>query len=426
MTFKHMQNFPGGDRMNGSKRGIILVLIAGIACWVNAIPVVIGLDVVPLVDTVTAGDSVTFFGAVIDNMDMVHHEFDTCIHWNIIPADTRNKLSVTMGSQTTYYAVEAYRWNFIVASFTDPMNGRMLFDADTIYIKPPPMTCRLLIEPDTNINPADRSAASLARLLYPDKVPLISFDNSNSSVTVAAVVRDPYGNFIGFCKNAIWRVIGDTGVLKLSQPDKPYLCRIERTVWGHVGVTLSDDSSSIPDAVPVYVPACCEMWKIRLVNAENGQQIDSIALNLGEEITLNLEGKSSVDTTRWIDVMGKWSLSPSIPSDSPVPAGEAGTWKFSPLAAGDAMLTVTVWAGIRMVAFPLNIQVHVVSNLKLLVGRSRIFVSRKKEMAEYYNLRGQKLPLRGIRHADGIVLERIIQPDGKANFRKIIPEIKSR
>jgi hypothetical protein len=53
-------------------------------------------------------------------------------------------------------------------------------------------------------------------------------------------------------------------------------------------------------------------------------------------------------------------------------------------------------------------------------------IQKPKMTKEYFNLRGQKLPVYGIRHTDGIVLERIIQPNGKANIRKIIPEIKSR
>jgi hypothetical protein len=43
-----------------------------------------------------------------------------------------------------------------------------------------------------------------------------------------------------------------------------------------------------------------------------------------------------------------------------------------------------------------------------------------KAIHEYYNLRGQKLPLYGIRHADGIVLERVIEPTGKVNVQKRI------
>jgi fibro-slime domain-containing protein len=53
-------------------------------------------------------------------------------------------------------------------------------------------------------------------------------------------------------------------------------------------------------------------------------------------------------------------------------------------------------------------------------------ISKAREKAkithEYYNLRGQKLSHYGIRHADGIVLERVIEPAGKVSVRKkLIP-----
>ena len=42
---------------------------------------------------------------------------------------------------------------------------------------------------------------------------------------------------------------------------------------------------------------------------------------------------------------------------------------------------------------------------------------------EFFNLRGQRLPLNGIRHVDGIVLEKIVEPSGKANIaKKTIPK----
>jgi hypothetical protein len=43
---------------------------------------------------------------------------------------------------------------------------------------------------------------------------------------------------------------------------------------------------------------------------------------------------------------------------------------------------------------------------------------KAKIIREYYNLRGQKLPLYGISHADGIVLERVIEPMGKVRVQK--------
>jgi hypothetical protein len=131
--------------MNIIKKGMIVVLFTGVACWTNADPVVILFEVIPKTDTMAAGDSFTVNGIVIDNMNQIHHEFDTCIHWRILPADSKSKLSATSGSQVTYYAIDAYRWNYVVAGFTDPVNGRSLFDTVTVYIKPKCCTFRLWI-----------------------------------------------------------------------------------------------------------------------------------------------------------------------------------------------------------------------------------------------------------------------------------------
>ena len=43
-----------------------------------------------------------------------------------------------------------------------------------------------------------------------------------------------------------------------------------------------------------------------------------------------------------------------------------------------------------------------------------------RTVVEYYSLRGQKLPVYGIMHADGIILERTIESDGKSTIRKFI------
>jgi fibro-slime domain-containing protein len=53
----------------------------------------------------------------------------------------------------------------------------------------------------------------------------------------------------------------------------------------------------------------------------------------------------------------------------------------------------------------------------------RPIINNQKTVREFFNLRGQKLPLYGIRHADGIVLERVIEPTGKVIVRKkLVPK----
>ena len=300
--------------MNFIRKEMILILIAGFACWVSADPVVILFEVIPKTDTMAAGDSFTVNGIVIDNMNQIHHEFDTCIHWRIIPADSKSKLSATTGSQVTYYAVDAYRWNYIVAIFTDPIYGITLADTVTIYIKPEEPT-QLLIEP-----------FPVASQYAPDPVDSLVILPTETHKEIAAVVRDRFGNFFRFDTSVTWES-GDSGIVQVGTPDKPYVCRIDR-----------------------------------VANVEKG--------NSGTAFVLCKKGGLTIGTVR-VDVRS-------------------------------AIIYVKSLEGLPVFHKP---------------GAAK---------KEFYNLRGQKLPLYGIRHADGIVLERIIQPDSKANFRKIIPEIKSR
>ncbi len=52
--------------------------------------------------------------------------------------------------------------------------------------------------------------------------------------------------------------------------------------------------------------------------------------------------------------------------------------------------------------------------------------AKNKNAIAYFNLRGQRLFPDETNHINGVVLERIIAPDGKANIRKIILEMDSR
>jgi fibro-slime domain-containing protein len=270
--------------------------------------------------TIDPGDSVvlslqvsTFCG------DSVRHDLDPLIQWKLgIP--TAGSLRTTTGSSNTYYSAGAAGiTNIVIASLQDPANlGRLLVDSTTVHVKLSPMTYHLYIEPDTNINPNDHSAASLARLTNPDKVLLVSISQDDTVAhSVAAILRDKFGNFVRFSSNALWQVIGDTGIVGISTPNKPYVCAITGLKPGTPYIRLSDDSGSVPDTVMVD----------------------------------NRHAKTSV---------------------------------------------------------------------RLVVRPNRLTL---KTIHEYYNLRGQKLPLYGIRHVDGIVLERIVEPSGKVNMvKKIFPK----
>jgi fibro-slime domain-containing protein len=258
--------------------------------------------------TIPYGDSLplllkvqTFCGTtVIDELD------SSLVHWKLALPNA-GSLRTGTGSSNTYYSIGAAGLtNFIIITMVEPSNPNlMLLDTITVRVEASPVTYHLYIEPDTNIKQMNR----------PDTVSLVSISQGDSSRHyVAAVLRDKFGNFVRFSLNAVWQVIGDTGIVGISTPDKPYLCAVTGLKPGTTYIRLSDDSGSVPDTV--------------MVDNKNG--------------------------------------------------------------------TVSV---------------------RPLVVQNRLML---KATHEYYNLRGQKLQNYTIRHADGIVLERVIESGGRSVVRKMM------
>jgi fibro-slime domain-containing protein len=387
---------------------------------VTACPATLLLAMLPN-DTVTSGDSVVLQAPRLSNIYGSCINPDTAIHWKLLPTGTPSMLSTAIGPAATFYAVQAYTQYLVVLSAVlrcpNPCGVTdTLLDTARIYVWPRVMRGHLWIEPDANIIPNNHSLAMLVRLQYPDPVALVTLDINNSTATVAAVVRDDYGNFMRFPNKAIWHVIGDTGVVRLSQPDQPYLCKMERIGWGHVSIVLSDDSASVPDTIPVEIRGCCCLYRYRLVNASGGQTIDSIVINIDQDITVKLQAQQDCDATKWFDAAGKWLLAPIIPSNISVPDSAIGTWSFFPTATGEAILTIAIQ---RSVGYDTLKVLVIVKPSNAALGIHSIIVEKKKNRVEYYNLSGQRLHYPALRRTTGILFERIIAPDGSYQIRKI-------
>ena len=407
------------------RKTIVLTAAVVLLCftwWVNAdTPLRLMLDVEPVVDTMTAGDSATFIGTVIDNMDVIHHEFDTCIHWSILPADSKSRLSTTAGSQVTYYAVEAYQRNIIVTSFTDPVYGRTLVSADTIYVKPG-MAYREFIEPYPLNGLSSLSAPIDSIVLSPP---------NDTLREIAAVFRDKYGNFLGFDFGVMWQELNDSGIIKVQTPDTPYVCRIESRKPGVTYVVCRKAGLTI-GTVKVIVrpgaPACpCGMsLAIRPHNdtiIASGDSLRLAALILDDTAGIHHE----------YDTLLAWSLVHNgIGGRLKTQSGSPNTF-YSDSGTGLYRIAVMCTDVSKFpVSWPLlnrSDTVNVtVAGFQGVVNRMTTRSSAKppRTTVEYYSLRGQKLTYYGIRHTDRIVLERIIGPDGNANIRRIIYEMESR
>ena len=197
------------------------------------------------------GDSVVFFASIISSCDTIS-SIDTAIHWRWACAfpsgasDDSSRLSESSGSTTTFHPARSLVWYSILITVT----GWQGADTVRVLMMPPPMIYHLYIEPDTNINPNDPHIGT--RLWVPDTVSLVSISQDDTGAhTVAAVLRDKFGNFVRFSRNALWQIIGDTGIVEISTPDKPYVCAIAGLKPGTTYIRLSDDSGSVPDTVLV-------------------------------------------------------------------------------------------------------------------------------------------------------------------------------
>jgi fibro-slime domain-containing protein len=319
---------------------------------ITANPVKLLLNMNPKVDTIAAGSTISYSATVVDDTNGVRHEFDSQIKWTLTPANTSYLTSATGGADT-FHAVKAYMYDTIRAQFTDPVTDTVLWAADTVYVKAGP-DYKVWIEPDANINVNDRSAASLARLQNPDHVPLVTISDTQNTALVYGVVRDLYGNFTHLATSAQWNEypVG-TGIANVTASTPQDVGLIQRItgVFGNTHAQAQQAGVQFWDTTTVSILNGF-IKQIRFVDVATGQPITGININTDQDKSIKLQGILSTDSTNtWVDVTGTWALAPDIASATPIPAGIAGSWDFSPTApGGPSTLTGTTGAGTGHVA----------------------------------------------------------------------------
>jgi fibro-slime domain-containing protein len=194
--------------------------------------------------TISSGDSVVLGVSLTYESCGPPRNLDSLIQWKLV-LPGRGSLRTATGPTNTYYSNGAVGvTNIIIASFQDPTSGQLFLDSEIVFVKPPPMTYHLYIEPDTNV--------MLSHPNNPDTVSLVSISQDDTAArTVAAVLRDKFGNFVRFSSNAVWQIVGDTGIIAISTPNKPCVCSIRGLKPGTTYLRLSDDSGSVSDTVRV-------------------------------------------------------------------------------------------------------------------------------------------------------------------------------
>jgi hypothetical protein len=300
--------------------------------------------------------------------------------------------------------------------------------ADTIGVSGKSLSCpppHLYIEPYVANNRNGLDTAKYTTTMDPNPVPPILFAiGTLFEYKVVAVLRDPFGNFMRFCTDAIWETLGDTGIISLSMPEKPYVCRIEPRRNGRNYIQLSDRYNSTKDTAVVdvnYVWEPTYLKKLRIVNAETYARVDSVVIYPGEHIKLKIQCLINDQLTTWIDIVGTWDISFINAEPYHLPMGTMNSFDFSHDMPGDAILTVLVGYGIAENEMTIRIPVHVVPVTKVNDRSPRISTMQSPAVQEYFNLRGQKLRHLSNSQATGMLFERIVKPDGAFTTRKTIP-----
>jgi fibro-slime domain-containing protein len=178
----------------------------------------LSLKVAPPFDTVLAGDSIVLNAAIVDNNTgkLLTAEYDTGISWAIFPSDNFSWVTPVAGSRVTFHGNAGYRTYKVFARFS-PDSYHILRDSTVVAIKPGEAT-RLLIEP-----------YPVASQYAPDPVDSLVILATETHKEIAAVIRDRFGNFVRFDSSVTWQS-GDSGIVQVRTPDKPYVCLVERVV----------------------------------------------------------------------------------------------------------------------------------------------------------------------------------------------------
>jgi len=307
---------------------------------------------IPSVDTIKAGDSIVYLGKIYDDtgagLGGERTEFESTITWSVQPATSATILSslkIPAGTQTstnTFYGRTAYQSYIITASFNNPQSPGTIFTAsDTVYVKAG-KEYKAWIEPDSNINVKDLSAASLQRLRNPLEVASVVMTGIQNQKAVYGVVRDTFGNFVRMASNAVWSEVGSPppGIASAANGVPPFIGLINRTTLGNTTIQLNaknlvTGAALLPDNVPVQIYAGYFV-KLKFVDAVTGQDVTSISMNTDQDKALLLKGILSNDATgsNWVDASGAWAMTPAIPAEIPVPAASANSWQFKPTAPG--------------------------------------------------------------------------------------------
>jgi fibro-slime domain-containing protein len=301
-------------------------------------PAAIAMTTIPATDTIAAGDSMQMFAKVMDDTGASRPEYSQQIQWRleafpptVPPSALRSSIKVALpytDSNNVFYAVEAYKWYYVIASFTDPHSGRPLVDTVRIYVKPATPD-HLLIEasPIYSISPnAD------------NRLGTVTLTGSMENYSVYAILRDRFQNFVGPANPATWDsrdhliVTAAVGNAPLGEGV------ITRQTAANSFTYVIANQSAMHDSVLVNL-SNVNYSKIEIVKqATDTIGIDSLKMRTDQDTALFAVGRRADGSGRWDTIQATWGNSPNLTFVPSAPV--AVRWGFRPSAAATGRIFI--------------------------------------------------------------------------------------
>ena len=278
--------------------------------------------------TATAGMPLSIAAKLFDNKGMWLNAYERSgapFAWTITDASV-GSIDSLHGFITNFIGRKAYSTTTITATFQE--NGITLTQSISIYVTPGPAN-HLTIEADTSRATSPNSDNRAVR---------ISIDSSSTTANVYAILRDQFGNWVGYSMHTTWsvldtsRVTAAAGITTIGQGT---ITRVANTGQTYVRAT---DQAGFMDSVLVVL-STVTYDSLRIV-VNDSVQITNLTMRTDQDTSLQVLGRRS-DTKTWESVPGNWAIAPSV-SITPSPAQNSNYWgPFTPNDTGHGTITVS-------------------------------------------------------------------------------------
>ena len=283
--------------------------------------------------TATAGVPFTIVANLFDNKGKWLNAYQTIgqpFTWTSSDA-TVGSLDSLHGYITHFTGRKAYSITTITATFV--ANGAPLTQSINIYVVPGPAN-HLTLESDTS------------RLTSPNadnRAVRISIDSSATTAMVYAILRDQFGNWVGYSSRTGWstadttKAIAAAGITTIGQG---IITREANTGQTTIYAVDSNHAGFEDSVIVVLSTVTYDSLRIVVAMGDSVKIITNLTMRTDQDTILQVQGRRS-DTKTWEPVPGNWSISPQIKT-TPVPAQNATFWgEFTPNDTGRGTITVT-------------------------------------------------------------------------------------